>query len=297
MASRIEKDEPVCVTQGKTDHMAIYSGDIRQSDSDYLEFALWIVVPLCFFIVFELCKCCCCRRRHNVTSDNDTNKRRFGRKCQRLFEVDDFEDQLLHESLLRSTPSQCRAAPTTPRGGGVTIDMTKNTIREIPREGRQQPVPSRDSNSSRYRVINTNRSSNFPPSSTNSTPPPPIISKEQARANAMIFAKRDKQRLEETRGTIHTGRNNRPSSTNNTTPVVSKQQARKNAKIFAKRDQQRLQEVRGTSNNLGRSTTGISTGTIPSSSMNSKILKREQARANALKFAKRDKKRLDDAKK
>ena len=113
----------------------------------------------------------------------------------------------------------------------------------------------------------------------------------------MTFAKRDKLRLEETRGTIHTRRNNRPSSTNNTAPVVSKQQARENAKIFAKRDKQRLQEARGTSNNRGRDTIGISTGTIPSSSMNSKILNREQARANALKFAKRDKKRLDDAKK
>jgi uncharacterized membrane protein len=258
----------------------------------YLEFALWIVVLL--FIVFNLCKCCGGRRRHNVTFDNDTNKRRFGRKRQRLFEVDDFDDQLLHESLLRYTPSPLRAAPTTPRGGGVMIDLTKNTIREIPRGG--------------YRVINANRSSNFPHSSTNSTTPPPIISKEQARANAMIFAKRDKQRLEEARGTIHTGRNNSrdnvyttrtisPSSTNNTTPVVSKQQARENAKIYAKRDQQRIQEARGTSNNRGRDTTGISTGTIPSSSMSSKILKREQARANALKFAKRDKKRLDDAKK
>ena len=258
----------------------------------YLEFALWIVVL--FFIMFNLCKCCGGRRRHNVTNDNDTNKRRFGKKRQRLSEVDDFDDQLFLESLLRSTPSPRHAAPTTPRGGGVTIDLTKNTTREIPRGG--------------YRVINANRSSNFPPSSTNSTTPPPIISKEQARANAMIFAKRDKQRLEEARGTIHTGRNNSrdnvyttrtisPSSTNNTTPVVSKQQARENAKIFAKRDQQRLQEARGTSNNRGRNTTGISTGTIPSSSMNSKILNREQARANALKFAKRDKKRLDDAKK
>jgi len=261
----------------------------------YLEFALWIVILL--FIISNVRKCCG-GGRHNDTNDKDGNKRRFGGKRRRLSEDDDFDNQLLRESLQRSAPSPRRAAPTTPRGGGgVTIDVTQNTIHEIPREGRQQPVSSMNSNNSGYRVINANKSSNFPPSSTNNTTPPPIISKLQARANAMVFAKRDKQRLEEARGTIHAGSNNSrdttytrttPStSTNNKAPVISKQQARENAKIFAKRDKQRLEEVRGTNNR-----------TIPSSSMNSNISKLKQAaRANALKFAKRDKKRLDDAKK
>jgi hypothetical protein len=290
----------------------------------YLESALWIVVLL--LLVFNVYKSGgggggdhindTNLRRYN--NENDRNKHRAVKKRQRVNEDDDFEEQLLCESLARLIPSLPRLAPTTPHGnvGGVTIDKTQDTICESPSEKRQQqqqPVPSRNSNNSDHRVINANRSANFSSSSTSNNTLPLIISKQQARSNAMKFAERDKQRLEEARGTINTGSNNSrdttydvpipSSSTNQQTSTISKQKARANALKFAKRDKQRLEEARGTihigSNNSRNSHDIAKTMPALSSSMNTKphTISKQQARANALKFAKRDKKRLDDAKK
>ena len=280
----------------------------------YLESALWIVVLL--LLVFNVYRSggggggdhtdgTTLRRYDN---GNDRNKRRAGRKRQRVGEDDDFDEQLLSESLARWTPSLPRLAPTTPHRNvdGVTIDNTQNTIYESPSGKRQQqhqqqrPVPSRSS-------------ANFSSSSTNNNTHPLIISKRQAQSNAMKFAKRDKQQLEESRGTINTGSNNSrdttydmptpSSSTNNQTSTISKQEARANALKFAKRDKRRLEEARGTipigSNNSRNSHDRAKSMPTLSSSMNTKaqMISKQKARANALKFAKRDKKRLDDAKK
>jgi hypothetical protein len=279
----------------------------------YLESALWIVVLL--LLVFNLYKSggggggdhtddTTLRRYDN---GNDRNKRRAGKKRQRVGEDDDFNEQLLCESLARSTPSLPRLAPTTPHSNvdGVTIDKIQNIIYESPSEKcqqqhQQQPVPSRSC-------------ANFSSSSTNNNTHPLIISEWQAQSNAMKFAKRDKQQLEESRGIINTGSNNSrdttydiatsSSSTNNQTSTISKQEARANALKFARRDKQRLEEARGTihigSNNSRNSHDIAKTMPTLSSSMNTKAqtISKKQARANALKFAKRDKKRLDDAKK
>ncbi|OEU10979.1 hypothetical protein FRACYDRAFT_246081 [Fragilariopsis cylindrus CCMP1102] len=280
----------------------------------YLESALWIVVLL--LLAFNIYMSGsggggdhtdATTLRHYVNG-NDRNKRRAGRKRQRVGEVDDFDEKLLSESLTRSTPSLPRLAPTTPHRNvdGVTIDNAKNIIYVSPSEKRQQqhqqqhPVPSRSS-------------ANFSSSSTNNNTHPLIISKRQAQYNAMKFAKRDKQQLEESRGTINTGSNNSrdttydmptpSSSTNNQTSTISKQEARANALKFAKRDKQRLEEARGTihigSNNSRNSHDIAKTMSTLSSSINIKAQTTsiQQARANALEFAKRDKKRLDDAKK